>query len=174
MDRSYLKISLLVLVLLIVPFVLRIVSPGLEVYPSIVLPSGAGKVRITEGLLTYMTTEIYAKTVRSGNLVRLDVAEFLRPIPVQYFHNVVECGFGLDSSYRKEIKSLLFQPIKIDLVKVNEAERAETKSWLRSRLREAGCRDSLLIVQRRALTYDVNSRELQNDNLFDEQIYFLY
>ena len=173
MKLKYLNAFLILMIFLLVPFLLRIITPSLEVYPSIVLPSGAGKVKLTDGDLTYHTTEIYGKKM-TGELVRLDVREFLKPIPVQYLHAIVEGEFGLEPDYRKRINSLLFESRIVGGTKVTEEERAQTRAWLRVRLKQAGCRDSVLIVQRRRIAYDTGSRELENNQLIYEKSYDLY
>ena len=174
MKLKYLNAFLLLLVFLLIPFVLRIITPSLEVYPSIVLPSGAGKVKLANDGLTYQTTEIYGKNQVTGKLERLEVQDFFKPIPVQYFHAIVEGEFGLDPEYRKSIRSLLFERRTVGSTKVTEEEREQTREWLRTRLKKAGCRDSVLVVQKRAITYNTDSKELEDNQLVYEKSYDLY
>ena len=50
---------ILIIIVLGVPYLLKLLSSELEIYPSIILPSGAGKVSITDGQSQFTATTLH-------------------------------------------------------------------------------------------------------------------
>jgi hypothetical protein len=79
---------------LLVPFAIRTLAPTLEPYPAVLLPSGAGTIRMTGGQIDLDRIAIYGKTAGSDAWTRLSPSRFLSPIPPQYFPALAQRSFG--------------------------------------------------------------------------------
>jgi hypothetical protein len=77
-----------------VPFIIKLrYGEPLEVYPSIILPSGAYLVKIKNDTLNIYYSKIYVKNSQSQWVV-VNVEDILKPIPVQYFYTLSANNFG--------------------------------------------------------------------------------
>ena len=110
------------------PEVLRLASGALEPYPAVLLPAGAGKLRLPEGRLK--TKHVLVEAVRGGTWHEVDRADLLAPLPVHYFGEVVRGSFGFhDGKWR----GLTPPPPP-----ATPAQLQATKLWLRERLAKLG------------------------------------
>ena len=126
---------------------LKILDPRLEMYPSIVLPSGSKKCVLLD-TVRITVSEVYGLTPR-GTLKNLDKSSFLQNIRVQYLDHLYHHNFGLTRFQTQNSRTnRLGIPFSITS-KVSEEDIAETKIWLRSRLTEQGCSDSVLILKKK-------------------------
>lgn len=134
---------------LIVPFLIR--AGPTEPYPAVLLPSGAGKVNATGELTDSDRTAIYAKSPGHDAWIRLSPAEFLHPVPVQYFPTLAQRYFGLLPTPHQILK-LGFLAIDTQ-PKISDEEIKSAKQWLRQRLTETGYDDSVLRVTEETVTF---------------------
>jgi hypothetical protein len=134
---------------LIVPFLIR--AGPTEPYPAVLLPSGAGKVNATGELTDSDRTAIYAKSAGHDAWIRLSPAEFMHPVPVQYFPTLAQRYFGLLPTPHQILK-LGFLAIDTQ-PKISDEEIKSAKQWLRQRLAETGYDDSVLRVTEETVTF---------------------
>ncbi|WP_394749081.1 hypothetical protein [Spongiimicrobium salis] len=162
----------LLLIFLGGPFVLRIVDYRFEIYPSVVLPAGAKKLDLNKEI-RISVNEIYGET-GEGSLKNLDNAHFLRPIRVEYLSYFYEANFGLDTPKTYEFTTNRFAiPITLKSKKSLEDIKA-TKIWLRQRLREQGCKDSVLILKKRIMIVCKDGTFYEDNNILNDTILGLY
>jgi hypothetical protein len=126
--------SLLIALALIVPESLRSCAK-LEPYPAVILPTGAGTIRIKNGTVSAQRTFLTAK--RNGKWEEVDVGKFLAPVAVHYFSGIARRDFGLR-------KSKTATPLQL--------ERAtETKRWMKARLAAQGFEPKQLRLMRQSM-----------------------
>jgi hypothetical protein len=128
--------TLLIAVALIVPESLRSFSPTLEPYPAVILPAGAGTIRINDGTVRARRTFLTAK--RNGEWEEVDLAEFLAPVADHYLGRIVKRDFGFP---RRKHAS----PLKL-------AQVEETKRWMRSKLAAQGFETHELSLMEQSMT----------------------
>lgn len=145
---------ILLFLFLFLSLFLRAIDRNLEVFPSVTLPSFANQVRLDKEV-SLQEKELYGID-DVGNKKRLDHTKFFKNIPIQFSHTIMANNFGLDRSQPSQLVTARFK-IKYTVgSKVTEKEIAETKEWLRQRLRDQNCRDSILILDRRKITIHDN------------------
>jgi hypothetical protein len=114
--------TLLIALLLLVPEGLRSRAKTLEPYPAVILPAGAGTLRIKKG--TVSINRSYPTAKRHGEWEEVDVSQFLTPIAGHYFGRIAGRNFGLSGS---------------PSASPEERERiAQTRSWMKARLAAQG------------------------------------
>ncbi|MGI9551689.1 MAG: hypothetical protein ACR2MT_10845 [Aurantibacter sp.] len=174
MKLKFKNIALFIFLIVIlgVPTVLRIIDYRLEAYPSIILPFGAGQVELGDEV-KITVNEVYGYSPE-GHLKNLDKSQFLQCIRVRYFKFLYEDRFGL-----KEIENQNFETVRFGIAinresKVSEEDRMLTKEWLRERLREQGCNDSLLILKKTFVVVKSNGNFHQDTTVVNDAIFELY
>lgn len=142
----HIRLLIFLIVILVVPYALRLIDYRLEPFPSIVLPFGSNKITLGEEV-RLLSNEIYGYTV-DGHLKNLDKSKFLQNIRVGYFDYFYEDRFGLrDFSGHSFRTTRLGMPVKLKS-KITAADKQATKRWIRQRLLEQGCTDSVLIMKK--------------------------
>lgn len=144
--------TVLLLLTLVVPFAIAFVAPTLEPYPAVLLPSGAGKINTTGDQLDLSRTSLYGKALGSGSWTRLSPPQFLHPIPAEFFPPLAQRCFGLQPVEPTPYRTRVGIVVTISPRKVDEKEIARAKEWLRTRLKESGCEDSLLRISQEVVT----------------------
>ena len=129
--------SLSLAAVLVLPWGLSVVSPSLEPYPAVIMPSGEAKVDLDGGTTEYQQKSIWAQR-EAGDWERVAVTEFLSPIPSQYFSALTNYRFGLRDTGTQTFGVRLLPDISVRRNKVSAAETNEAKIWLAARLRELG------------------------------------
>jgi hypothetical protein len=109
---------------LLVPEILRLVSGSLEPYPAVLLPAGAGKLRLPGGRLNMKHVLVEAE--RDGLWTEVDRAKLLDPLPVHYFGEVIRGNFGFHD--RK------WHGVTAPPPAASAEQLSETRAWLRRRL----------------------------------------
>ena len=128
--------TLLIALALIVPEYLRSSGKSNEPYPAVILPAGAGTIRIKHGHVQLNRTHLTAP--RNGEWAEVDVSAFMTPIAEHYFSRIARRNFGLPQSKRAAPEEL--------------ARAAQTKSWMKARLGALGFETSRLRVVTETLT----------------------
>ncbi len=164
-------VTFLALVLL-VPYFLRILDNRLELYPSIVLPMGAWQTTLGEEVRVPVN-EVYGITPQ-GELKNLEKSAFLKVIRVGYFTLLHEANFGLVKVGKRDFRTIRMGiPISVKS-KVSQDDIRETRIWIRERLREQGCLDSVLILKRKFIVIKDNGRFYEDNILVNDTIFRLY
>jgi len=124
---------------------------GLEIYPSVVMPTGIALIPTgtDENLVTLEISSIHAISKMNGDTIMLNVGEFLAPAPAHFFGAFSKNHFGLKND-------------DIELVE-------EAKIRWRQKLYSFDCLDSTLIFRKHKTTYPSGKRKK-----IHEQIYSLY
>ena len=140
------------LLVLLVPFAIAFLAPTLEPYPAVLLPSGAGTIKTTGDQLDLGRTSISGKVPGSDSWARLSPPQFLSPIPVEFFPSLAQRYFGLRPAEPVVCRTRVGVVVTINPRKVDEKEIASSKQWLRARLKESGCEDSVLRITQEVVT----------------------
>jgi hypothetical protein len=148
-NTIYAAVLLLVLV---VPFAIAFLASPLEPYPAVILPSGAGTIKTTEDQMDLTRTAIYGKAPGSDSWTRLSPAQFLSPIGAEFFSALAQRYFGLRPVEPVPYRTRVGVVIKLNPRKVDEKEIPHAKEWLRTRLKESGCEDTLLRISQEVVT----------------------
>lgn len=172
MKFKYITITLIIFLLLFLPFLLKTIDMRLELFPSVILPSSSGTINIDKNrVVTRM--ELHGISLNEDTL-QLDKSDFLKPIPKHYLDRLLSYKFGLKEFKYENTKTNKFAiPFKIRS-KVTAAEINETKAWLRSRLRKLGCFDSVLIIKRRGIVISPNMSIIDKNSVVNDTVYNLY
>jgi hypothetical protein len=160
------------LTVLVVPFAIAFLASPLEPYPAVLLPSGAGMIKTAGDQLELPRTSIYGKVPGKDSWTRLSPSLFLSPIPPEFLPPLTQRYFGLRPVEPVPYRTRLGLVIKINPRKVDEKEIPRAKEWLRTRLKESGCEDSLLRVSQEVVTIRrSDGAELgvrnEDDNIFE-------
>jgi len=114
--------------------------------------------------------ELYGIDV-NGNRKKLNHSKFFRNIPIQFARSIMVNRFGLVSDYPKQFSTSRFNLKYSISLKVTSDEIYKTKEWLRDRLREQGCNDTVLIIDKRTIrifsnrTFEI-AKSLENDTIY--------
>ena len=133
--------TLLILLGLVVPEALRSSSPAREPYPAVILPAGAGTISLKHKLLHLNRTVLMGR--RHHKWRELDMIEFMKPIPVQYFARIARARFGISEGKKRHGHA-------------SEDERI-TRRWLQERLKLQGCSGRSLRVVTERMTVQLPS-----------------
>lgn len=169
---SHIRLLIFLIVILIVPYVLRLIDYRLEPFPSIVLPFGSNKTILGDEV-RIASNEIYGYTV-NGHLKKLEKSRFLQNIRVGYFDYFYEDRFGLrDFSGHRFKTTRLGMSIELKS-KISEADKQATKRWIRQRLLEQGCTDSVLILKKILIVIPKNGSYYEETPITNDTIIDLY
>ena len=163
-----LKFTVFLVLVLFVPFVLRTLAKQLEPYPAIILPSGASKIDLKEGVIGVNSLSIYGYDTQ-GKLEKIDVKQFIAPIPSHYFPVIAKNEFGLSTKTTDEIWLRgLNKKIDIKRKSVSLANQELAKIWLSNRLKKLGLSTSLILIRYEFKELSINdgkelSREITNE-----------
>lgn len=158
------RFSLVLALCLLVPEVLRALSGSLEPYPAVLLPAGAGKVRLPGGRATLKHVLIEGE--RAGGWQELDRAALLAPLPVHYFGEVVRGELGF---HDRKWHGLTAPPPS-----TTPEQLLQTKKWLRQRLTEMGFEAHRLKVVQESYVLEVPSGRRSDVRRLKETLYELH
>lgn len=128
--------TLLIAVVLIVPESLRTIAKPFEPYPAVILPAGAGTIRIKDGAVRAHRTFLTGK--RSGKWEEVDIGAFLAPIAKHHFRHIARRSFGLRQSP--------------DATSLERAQADETKRWMQARLAAQGFDTGQVRLMKQSMT----------------------
>ena len=181
-KHKYTTRFILIIIVLGAPYTLKLLSSKLEIYPSIILPAGAGKVSHTDGRFQFTATTLHCTDATTGKETTQQIGDFLYPIPRQYFKSILANDFGLNPGkeqtirFRKKVLPLLTRKLP-NLTYSHSAvlhpdNIEETKAWLRGRLRTVGCTPEGLLVRQSNVVLDIATRtvlrvEVEKEHKFD-------
>jgi len=144
-----------------------------EPYPAVLLPGGASLIK-TRGSYTRIDTECVAED-SAGHKYVFPVASLLNSVPTDYDPYVLEAGFGITKDRMVRHVPVPFLGHRVNVGRPRTPSQiAETRTWLRMRLRQTLGIDAVRI---HILTYAVTTyynetpvreqRELQGDKIVD-------
>ena len=136
-DNRYFFFTLLLSGLLVIPWGLSVLSPDLEPYPAVIMPSGEGTVSLDKSSLEFTRQSLWAQNSK-GDWEKLEVAEFLNPIPRQYFYAISRNDFGTRVKHEEVFPFRLLPDLTVKRSKVTQAEAGAVKIWLANRLGSLG------------------------------------
>lgn len=163
------KQAILIFLILFIPFTIKSLEPGLEIYPAIIFPTGASTLNVQNEFRTFERYELYAL---KDSLVKLNSQTLLKNIPTQYFHSIIKGNFGLEPY--KNFFLIPFTKKKIFEENNLKPEKVKaTKLWLRTNLYEAGYSDSIFVLKRIQMKYNLNRKQIESDTIIYEKTYYL-
>ena len=164
----YIFITCILSVILLIPFYLRQKDPRLEIYPSVILPSGAGLVQVNNNEINIKTLEIW---IFKKDWQKINFEEFLGEIPSWYIYSLVEYEFGLKSKSELFTVNRIPYQFKFGNILFSDNNRSEVRSWLRKRLEILNSSYNFFIIKEAQITFDENmhfkKKEIVNEKLFD-------
>lgn len=170
-----LSLSLILASTLVSPFVLKTFHPYLELYPAILLPSGAGRVNIDKETISFGRISLWGKNKDNDNWKRIDIETFLAPIPPHYFSSIVRNSFGLNLA-TKELKDLPEEfhssVTKKNILreKVTPDEVKLSKQWLQNKLVQSGYAPDEVMVTTEKVNFDRKTEQITKSNRVYEEI----
>ncbi|MFT2011406.1 hypothetical protein ACMA1I_22225 [Pontibacter sp. 13R65] len=170
-----LRFTIVLLAILLIPCLIR-VKYGHELFPSMMMPSGARKVQVgSEKFEVSYTTPFAMK--KDGSWDRVDIKRFLDPIPPHFQKYILDREFGLkENQPPPAFGSLTPILVKLNIVKsrdANEHDRKEVKIWLKRKLQEQGFfEDKFKIVRIDEVISIPDGNKLSEENT-DEKIIYL-
>lgn len=166
-----LHFTVLLLLVLFIPFTLRTLSTQLEPYPAILMPSGAGKVRVDNEIITYRVTKFYGQNADSEWL-EITASQLIDPIPVQYVSQLLAIDFGL-TELGDDVPLRLRGDHVVGLnlgIPNSQSEREEAGDWMADNLREIGLAGDNLRVATVQLTIHADNGDVLAEEVIDERI----
>ena len=168
------SLTLLLSCLLIPPFILKTLSPSLEPYPAIILPSGSDTIAIENSKVSFVKTSVWAKqNDRAIIWSQIDSSKFLEPIPGYYLQHIVLNSFGFKPEDRKVGSALKQKHDSFLSSKITSAEIAATKNWFGDKLTKSGYLSDEFKVVSEEMTFDVNSGKIVSREKVDEKVFRL-
>jgi hypothetical protein len=164
--------TVILVLLLVVPFVLRTLSSSAEPYPAVLLPAGPGQVPVSHGTAGFSVRSIVGRRPTGSEAV-LDPVTFLAPIPVHYLYALADGQFGQDAGGDRTISSgRLGITFSVPRAQPTASSKAEARDWLRSKLSAAGLAPDTLIIRDEWVTVQLRSgreltRSVQNEITVD-------
>lgn len=165
-NLKYLILTVVLFALLIPPFIIKLKNRNLEIFPSIIMPSGAGLIYKDE-LITFAAYELYAK--QNGVLKKVEIKSFLAPIPEWYINHIAQSDFGFDS-VSNEITITKFPITFRNFNRFVSSELPNVKTFYKKKLQKIGFDDSLFIYR----NYNIQVLDsFKNKILVNEKTYYL-
>ena len=162
------KFTILLIIALFVPFAIKTANSKLEPYPAIILPSGASKLDLKKGAIGVDSLSIYGYDTQ-GKLEKIDVKQFIAPIPSHYFQVIANNEFGLSTKTTDEIWLRgLNKKIDIKRKSISLENQELAKIWLTNRLKKLDLSSSSILIRHESKELSINdgkelSREIINE-----------
>ena len=156
-NIKYILLTIFLSIFLFVPFILKSYNHNFEIYPSIIMPSGASLVKKT-GSINFTSYELYGK--KDGRLYKIDIKKFLEPIPAQYFYAMRKSEFGFEPT-SEEFDFLNYGLTFRTYNRFDSGELKTTQNFYRNKLQKLNFDDSLFIYREYLNTIE-NSKVLKS------------
>lgn len=158
---KYTIITLILIIVLGLPFILRLKHPRMEPYPAILYPSGATLIKTNDNTVSFFSVEL------SDSTKVYNTEELLNPIPVHFLFEFGETGYGL-RKFSSEFK-LYKPPITFRRYNRWNIENVEEiKSFWKNRFDS-----NYFIVKKKMKTFDTDNGNLVNQELISCEIIYL-
>lgn len=161
--------TIVLLMFLFIPFIIRSSFIKIEPFPSIVMPSGSHVVRTDSEQLVFKKLVLYGIDAETGAEKPIPVEVLLGAIPPQYLTSLYKNGFSIDSSQiQKAPKAIASNarttPEAIDLC----------KAYFRQQLSSHGYQDSLFIIRDESTIYNLKTKSIEAIATQSQGVYELY
>ena len=154
---SSLFLTIIVLFVLVPPYLLRWYDSSYEPYPAILLPRGAGKVRL-DGNGYFIFTEKKFWAVKNNKWVQLNSGDLLENFSNILVLIIAGNNFGQNSQKRNKVK----------------IKNKELSDHIRNRLREMNYNDRKFKVTKVLERFDPKSGKKIKSKIINEKTYTLY
>lgn len=162
------RFSLALLAFLLVPFAVKSVVYA-EPWPAVVLPSGAIKIGVVDGVAHFPVTTV-AVVGDDGQRRAIAPRALFDPVPPHYLFTLQAGGFGQD---RRPYREVTFKRHVLGSLKAlrfprstpTDAERAQARSWLQENARRAGLSGAHVSIRNQAVRVVMQSdQELSRED----------
>jgi hypothetical protein len=168
-----LKFTIQLLLILMIPFILReMYGHNAELFPAVMLPSGAIKVPVGIHETSVKEINIYAQK-SSGEWEKVNTAVFLSPIPTQYHKAILSKEFGVKKTDIKNLNPSNFIAQLKNRLKSREAsdlEKDSIKIWLKNKLEKQGFMGSMIKIVHTTTKRDMSNNSQQSQRNTYENI----
>ncbi|XLS27622.1 hypothetical protein ACJD0Z_10480 [Flavobacteriaceae bacterium M23B6Z8] len=170
MNIQYKNILILIgfILILTVPYAIKLRNHRLEFYPAVIMPSGHNKIIVTD-TISYSYAALYG--LKNDSIMRLDETKILDGIPRRYLSYIINNDLGL--SMKKKKATLFYNP-KIVFYKRKKDHSAETISYLKKKLNDQKFDTTVLIIRTIKVNYNILTKEISISSLTDDKIYKLH
>ncbi|MGD1947655.1 MAG: hypothetical protein ACFB0A_15660 [Croceivirga sp.] len=144
----------------------------LEIFPSIILPSYSKQVDYSNNP-TLIKQALYGFD-KKGKLKKIDHRLFFHPIPVEYSNWIINRNLGLLEEKVQTKKTGRLGISYIKRPKTDSGDIIETKKWIKERLQNQGCLDSIIIIRKNRITLSRGSHNIKGKKLVEEIVLQLY
>ncbi len=156
-NKAKLISRLLLGIFLVIPFLLREISEGLEPYPAVLQPVGANKVSTTDNVLVFTEAQLIAIKI-DGSVHEVDTEAFTGQIPHYYWGNMAYLGFGLGPARSQSLSLGMWNLTFTETKSSSLEERQAALRWIHTRLENQGLKDvNKLSARRMEVSYDKGS-----------------
>ncbi|MGB0258791.1 MAG: hypothetical protein ACPGES_09070 [Coraliomargarita sp.] len=140
--------------LLFIPFAIKLVLT--EPYPAVIMPSGSGRMDISQGTYTFTHYRAYGISL-TGSREPLNIMDLIKPAHDQYLYVIFNNGFGLidDSKKTLQLRGTDWTIASYPQAGATPTNQAQYRSALNSTL---GKRFEKLLLERVIVLGDLNTR----------------
>lgn len=159
--------------ILVIPFILSEISSGLEIYPAVLLPTGANLISTSDRIVVFRSSELVA--IHSSGLEEiLDPKVFFGDIPVQYWTSLANREFGFKTEERESLTVGLWTLSAVVSPQATGQQKQQLQEWMSHRLEALNLSQvSTLRVRKIIVSFDVNNKTevaREVDSYFDIEI----
>ena len=164
-------IFLIISLCLLIPFgLLKGLSSDYEIFPAALFPGGADRISVKD-TIALNSLELYGIDQKTGDTAKIDILHlFKRTIHIHhmvYFFKDTYFG-ALNYEGQPPAENNPYSRF------ATEADKEQTREWVRKGLREQHCRDSVLLVRFTEIKLDADTRKLISDTITNEKVLRLY
>ncbi len=157
---------------LLVPFaMIKTLGGDYEIFPAAIFPGGADRIHIGDSIVE-KDLDFYGKSIETDQWAELNKRLLLKKIYIHHIVYIVNDRYFGALSYEGFPQDP--DPKLNPYSSATPEDIAQTKAWLRSRLLEQNCTDSVLLVRFKEVKIDKSTRELIADTIVNERILKLY
>lgn len=160
------------IVFLVVPFLAKSIDHHFEIFPAVTLPAGSSQCDM-ENEVIIPVNEIYG-IAANGSEKKLNKLMFLKTIRVEFFDRLYARRFGLVPPKTKHLKTTRLNISFTIKSKVTLDDIEVTKRWLRERLIDQNCNDSILILKQKQIIIRKDGSYYEKKQSDNETILDLY
>ena len=152
--------------ILFVPFAIKTLNTKLEIFPAPIFPSGSSKFEVDVNPDLYFNV-LYGIDSTTKSKKELNKYIFFKTIPVHYLNILANKDFGLNPEKNEE--KINFLGIKFTKKsKVSSYDIIESKKWISRLLLEQGCIGSTLLIRRKKIRIDRDTKKIKDSIILDE------
>jgi hypothetical protein len=169
------KFTILLFFALLIPFLIKFFKPGLEPYPAIILPSGAGKAKVQNSTVTFQSRGLYGQRDDS-TWQKVELSAFAYSIPIEYVYPCLFSNTGLaEGQARTEnsIYKLLTNMGWVEKREIKEKDKTRFNTWIRSQLVKQGLHGTKLKLAEQTMVVALPSGSIIKHTTLNEKYILL-